>query len=206
MAERKKSPAKKSAQGKGKGGTTGKKAAPKKATVKKPAPRKPVARKAAPKKPPVRKAAAKNQKTAGASAPGGKASGNVGGDASPNRETPRHGFESVKPQIAAAAETIESKISDLIDKADVQDFPDKLWRLAAMIAFAFVGYWVFVVVAILAAMQWVVVLLGDKPSPEIAHYMERCSAYIRQVLDLLSYRSEILPWPLGPLPGDDAEE
>ncbi|MCH8862033.1 MAG: DUF4389 domain-containing protein [Proteobacteria bacterium] len=112
--------------------------------------------------------------------------------------------KSFKPQIAAAAEAIESKISDFIETADVRNFPDKLWRLLAMIAFAFVGYWVFVATVVLAAMQWVVVLLGDKPSPEIAHYMGRCSDYVRQVLDLLSYRSETLPWPLGPLPGKDA--
>lgn len=175
------------------------KAPPRKAATRKAAPKKAAARKAPPKKPraasPGAQSRAKN--TSGASAPRNSQAG-AGANAD------QGGSKSFKPQMAAAAEAIESTISDFIETADVRNFPDKLWRLLAMVAFAFVGYWVFVATVILAAMQWVVVLLGDKPSPEIAHYMERSSAYVRQVLDLLSYRSETLPWPLGPLPGEDA--
>lgn len=174
------------------------KAAAKKPAARKAAPRKPAARKAAPKKPATRKAAPRKPRAAssGASAPRGQTGAGAGANAGQGDR------KSFKPQIAAAAEAIESTISDFIETADVKNFPDKLWRLLAMVAFAFVGYWVFVATVILAAMQWVVVLLGDKPSPEIAHYMGRCSDYVRQVLDLLSYRSETLPWPLGPLPGE----
>lgn len=221
MAEAKKSPKKKPAKGKKPAAAkkpatrkaapkkaAARKAAPKKAPVRKAAPKKAAARKAAPKKAPVRKAAPKKatapKKPAAASSGASAPRGNPGAGAGAPDD--RGGYERIKPQVAAAAEAIESKISEFIETADVRNFPDKLWRLLAMIAFAFVGYWVFVLVVILAAMQWFVVLLGDKPSPEIAHYMGRCSAYVRQVLDLLSYRSETLPWPLGPLPGETADE
>lgn len=187
MANAKKSPAKKTA--KGKPAPRKNAAARKPAARKKPAPKKPASKKPAVSK---KAKAAKARATSGASAPRGESGA--------SQQAPGSGPKSYKPQIAAAAEAIESTISDFIETADVRNFPDKMWRLLAMIAFAFVGYWVFVITVILAAMQWVVVLLGDKPSPEIAHYMERSSAYVRQVLDLLSYRSEALPWPLGPLP------
>lgn len=188
MANAKESPAKKTGKGR-KAAASKKSAAPKKLAARKAPPRKAAARKAPPKKPRAASsgASAPRNSQAGAGANAGQSAG-----------------KSFKPQIAAAAETIQSTISDFIETADVRNFPDKLWRLLAMVAFAFVGYWVFVATVILAAMQWVVVLLGDKPSAEIAHYMERSSAYVRQVLDLLSYRSETLPWPLGPLPGEDA--
>lgn len=196
--------AKKSSAGKAgparKTGKSRKTAATRKPAARKAAPKKPAARKTPPRKPAARKAPPKKPRAAssGASAPRDQAG--AGANAGQGDR------KSFKPQIAAAAEAIESTISDFIETADVRNFPDKLWRLLAMIAFAFVGYWVFVATVILAAMQWVVVLLGDKPSPEIAHYMGRCSDYVRQVLDLLSYRSETLPWPLGPLPGQDAGE
>jgi hypothetical protein len=217
MAEAKKSPKKKPAKGKKPAAAkkpatrkaapkkaAARKAAPKKAPVRKAAPKKAAARKAAPKKAPVRKAAPK--KATAPKKPAAASSGASAPRSGAGAPDDRGGYERIKPQVAAAAEAIESKISEFIETADVRNFPDKLWRLLAMIAFAFVGYWVFVLVVILAAMQWFVVLLGDKPSPEIAHYMGRCSAYVRQVLDLLSYRSETLPWPLGPLPGETADE
>ncbi len=199
---RKASPARKTGKGR-KAAASKKSAAPKKPAARKAPPRKAAARKAAPKKPraasPGAQSRAKN--TSGAQS---RAKNPSGASAPRSGQAGQSAGKSFKPQIAAAAEAIESTISDFIETADVRNFPDKLWRLLAMVAFAFVGYWVFVATVILAAMQWVVVLLGDKPSPEIGHYMERSSAYVRQVLDLLSYRSESLPWPLGPLPGEDA--
>lgn len=100
-----------------------------------------------------------------------------------------------------SAGTATARVENFGKAIDISNLAEKLWRGLSMIVFGIVGSWAYVAQMILAAVQFVVVLFTDKPSDEINRYTGICRIYLGQVLDLLSYRTETLPWPLGPLPG-----
>lgn len=106
------------------------------------------------------------------------------------------------PEDASAA-SVASRVDSLGESVDIRNLVNKLWRLVAMIAFGFLGFWVYLALAILAAVQFFVVLFSDSPSRQIGRFMDLAAAYIAQVMRLLSYHSEDLPYPLGPPPEID---
>lgn len=99
------------------------------------------------------------------------------------------------------AKDMATRIDRFGEAKDIHHLVDKLWRLVAMVLFGFLGSWVYLAITVLAAVQFVVVLFADRPSKEIQKYAGLCGAYVRHVLDFLSYETEQLPYPFGPLPG-----
>jgi|GEM_PF-2890625 len=80
---------------------------------------------------------------------------------------------------------------------------DKIWRLIAMTAFAMIAYFAVLGVIILAAVQFVVVVLDDKPSPEVGGYMFRLNSYLQEIVAFLAFTSNDMPFPFKPFPGKD---
>lgn len=81
---------------------------------------------------------------------------------------------------------------------------DKIWRLIAMTAFAMIAYFAVLGVIVLAAVQFVVVLLDEKPSSEVSGYMSRLNGFLQEIIAFLSFSSNEMPFPFKTFPdGND---
>jgi Domain of unknown function (DUF4389) len=98
---------------------------------------------------------------------------------------------------AGAGEGIWTKDAKLEKSGSVAD---KLWRMIAMVAFAFIGYFTFMAIVILAAMQFVVVFLDDKPNKEIHHFTGRLGSFLNETFAFLTYRQDEMPFPFSTFP------
>ena len=80
------------------------------------------------------------------------------------------------------------------------DLIEKLWRLVAMIAFGLIGFFAYHAVAVVALVQFIVVLIREEPNKDLQQAALWLNAYLNQVLDYLAYRTEEMPFPLGEKP------
>jgi len=172
-----------------------------KKSAKKPAAKKPAAKKPVTKKPAAKKPAAK--KTAPKKATASKAA------AKPAVETPEQIVES--PTMNQES-TSDSANNDASGRETFTKDPhleptgtlaDKIWRLIAMTAFAMIAYFAIFGVIVLAAVQFVVVVLDDKPSAEVGGYMFRLNSFLQEIVAFLSFSSHDLPFPFMPFSGSD---
>ncbi len=83
---------------------------------------------------------------------------------------------------------------------------DKVWRLIAMVAFAFIGYFTFLAIVILAAMQFVVVFLDNKPNKEIHNFTGRLGTFLIETFAFLTYRQDEMPFPFSAFPEKSDEK
>ena len=95
----------------------------------------------------------------------------------------------------------DEKMKIKSEKKGIQiNLSDKIWRLMAMIAFSFIGYFALLLMILLAAMQFIVVLLNEEVNPEIKLFMDRIGIFISQVFKFLSYNTEEMPFPFASFP------
>lgn len=88
---------------------------------------------------------------------------------------------------------------------NIKNLPDKAWRLIAMVAFAFLGFFAFHAFIILSAIQYVLVFLTDKSNAEVAGFLSSLKAYFLETLDYLSYERDEMPFPFSPFPTEHKE-
>ncbi len=71
-----------------------------------------------------------------------------------------------------------------------------------MVVFACVVYWVaFFIIMIVAAFQFIYILLVGKSNKTIAPFGAEMSEYVHQIMQFLTYSSEEKPFPFKPWPG-----
>ena len=80
---------------------------------------------------------------------------------------------------------------------------DKVWRLIAMIAFAFIGNFTLFAIVVLSAMQFIVVLMEDKPNKEVVALVDKLTGYLKEIFSFLSYKTDIMPFPFSSFPKSD---
>ena len=168
-------------------------AAASKTSTKKPTAKKTAAKKPAVKKSPPKKSAAKKPAKASAKPP--KAT------AKPTTEP------IVESQTMSQENTNNNAKSETFTKdphlEPAGSLADKIWRLIAMTAFAMIAYFAILGVIVLAAVQFVVVVLDDKPSTEVSGYMSRLNGFLQEIVAFLSFTSNDMPFPFKPFPGAD---
>ena len=69
-----------------------------------------------------------------------------------------------------------------------------------MIAFGVVGYLVYLIIGLIALVQYFVVLVRNEPNTDLREIADWANAYVAQILDFLAYRREEMPFPLGEKP------
>ena len=77
---------------------------------------------------------------------------------------------------------------------------DKLFRLLGIILFTFLlipVYWLFI---FLVALQYIIVLVENKPNDELKFFSNSLKAYVIQTLDYMSFSNDTLPFPFSPFP------
>ncbi len=79
-------------------------------------------------------------------------------------------------------------------------------RLLAMIGFGVIGYLVFLLLLLLAVVQFVFRLRSADPRQRFDDLALRTMAYLDEILALLLYETNKLPYPFRPLPGPRARE
>jgi high-affinity Fe2+/Pb2+ permease len=77
---------------------------------------------------------------------------------------------------------------------------DKIWRLIAMTAFAFIGNFALLAIVVLSAMQFVVVFMEDKPNKEVQSIVTKLEKYLSQIFSFLSYKTDVMPFPFSGFP------
>ncbi len=172
-------PEKKTKTTKAKKAVTGKKTAVKK-TVKKVA-KKPTAKKPATKKAPVKKA------------PVGKTTKNS--EDKTKKDTPM----STKENTQSSHHGIDEGLGNA-KLEQTGNVADKIWRLMAMTAFAFIANFALFAIVVLSAMQFVVVFMEDKPNKEVQSLVKKLEGYLSETISFLAYKTDVMPFPFSSFP------
>lgn len=172
-------PEKKTKTTKAKKAVTGKKPAVKK-TVKKVA-KKPAVKKTATKKAQVKKA------------PVGKTTKNS--EDKTKKDTPM----STKENTQSSHHGIDEGLGNA-KLEQTGNVADKIWRLMAMIAFAFIANFALFAIVVLSAMQFVVVFMEDKPNKEVQSLVKKLEGYLSETISFLSYKTDVMPFPFSSFP------
>lgn len=106
-------------------------------------------------------------------------------------------------KAAGGPDEMPRTASEAVDQAVGRPISDKIWRLIAMVAFALIAYFGFIALVVLAAMQYIVVLVADKPNQELRKFMGRLIAYLKDIYDYLSYARDEMPFPFSAFPEED---
>lgn len=77
---------------------------------------------------------------------------------------------------------------------------DKVWRLIAMIAFAFMANFALFAIVVLSALQFVVVFMEGKPNKELQSIITKLESYLSEAIAFLSYKTDVMPFPFSSLP------
>ena len=149
--------------------------AAKKTTAKKP-------KKAAASKP---TGAAKSKRTAGAKKTASRAKPNSG---KTNTRTNTSSQEQPRTATQAADAVFGRPVADLI------------WRLVAMVTFAIIANFGFIAYLVLASMQYVVVVITDKPNEELKGFMTRVASYLAEIFAYLRFDTDNMPFPFSEFP------
>ncbi len=75
------------------------------------------------------------------------------------------------------------------------------WRLGGLLVFGFVAYMILMVLYLLAALQFLVMLVRDSGNEEIGRIMDWLMAWLRQIVDYFAGRTQAreMPFPFTPL-------
>lgn len=73
-------------------------------------------------------------------------------------------------------------------------------RCLYMVFFAVIGYFAFWAIVLLAAVQFVVVMVNRQPSEDLRRWGINLAEYLREVGRYLTYAGDEKPCPFGPFP------
>lgn len=80
--------------------------------------------------------------------------------------------------------------------------PDLGIRILYMILFGVVFWIVCWTLAVTAIVQLLMRLLNGRPGPEVTRFGAALARYARQIIEFLTFVSEILPYPFTAWPGE----
>lgn len=166
-------------------------------------------------------AAARTAKTGAAGKAAGKSASGAAARAAdaPHANSDVHTAEPLKKsgQSGAAA----SKMSESGSRARPDAEPDRggvfetesrgidlVWRLLGLIGFGFLSNILLAAVWILAAVQYLVILIRKAPEPQLAHWVGFLSAWLTQIFAYMAGNTDAiaLPFPFSSFPERDAGE
>jgi len=79
-------------------------------------------------------------------------------------------------------------------------------RILPLLFFGLIAYIVLVVYFILSAVQFVVVIVDDKPNSQLQAFGGRLGGYMKSLLDYLLYRTDQMPFPFAAFPHETTED
>ena len=79
-------------------------------------------------------------------------------------------------------------------------------RLLPLIFFGIIAYVVLMVSYIMAAIQFVVVIVSGEPNSQLRDFGQRLASYLQEILDYLIYRTDQMPFPFAAFPGTEVKE
>lgn len=77
---------------------------------------------------------------------------------------------------------------------------DKIFRLIAMILLGFILYLAFFAFVIMAAAQYFLYFVEDKPNQTLAGWLNRLRSYIRESYRYLGFATNKAPFPFSKFP------
>ncbi len=77
-------------------------------------------------------------------------------------------------------------------------------RLLPLIFFGIIADVVLLLYYVMTAVQFVVVIVTGAPNDQMRAFGERLSAYLREILDYLIYRTDQMPFPFAAFPGTES--
>jgi cytochrome b561 len=81
-------------------------------------------------------------------------------------------------------------------------FEARAVRVALMVVYAFIWYFVLIGFLFVSALQVIFVVADDRPNPDLKALQARLRAYMAAMAAFLDYSSEARPFPLSPFPED----
>jgi len=73
-------------------------------------------------------------------------------------------------------------------------------RLLYALGFGFVAWFVFWIIAVLAAVQFITIAIAGQKNGELEQFSRLMSRYMQELLAYVTMTQDRLPFPLGPFP------
>jgi len=80
-----------------------------------------------------------------------------------------------------------------------------VWRIAPMILFAVILYFLLMALFLGAFLQYVTLMATGETNEQIARMVRHARHYMDQVLDYLVFRTDLMPFPFGDFPEEPQE-
>ncbi len=86
------------------------------------------------------------------------------------------------------------------DREFTVNLEEKVFRLIAMVLLGFILYLAFFVFVILAAAQYFLYFIEDRPNPNLAKLLGPLRSYIRECYRYMAFASKTAPFPFSKFP------
>lgn len=74
-------------------------------------------------------------------------------------------------------------------------------RIFPLLFFGLIAWFVLLGCFVMAAIQFVVVIVTDEPNQQLREFGARIGAYVREVIEYMIYGCDQMPFPFAPFPG-----
>lgn len=87
-----------------------------------------------------------------------------------------------------------------IDEVEQKGKKSQWMRLAYMLLYVVIGYFISAIVFCIAIVQFVYKLINKEPNQKLLAFSHNFATYAKEIIEYLSYNSEEKPWPIGDYP------
>lgn len=82
----------------------------------------------------------------------------------------------------------------------IANLEDKIFRLLAMVLFAMLMNFIFIVFLVVVATQYVLYFIENEPNGDLDRFIRKVRTYIAQIFAYLGFASEEMPFPFASFP------